>query len=312
MGDLSIAIPTMNRAKVLKELLDSILKQTISPKEVIIIDDSDNEETKNLTKQMLKNFSIKNIEIKYVRGGGEGLAQARNIGATYSTSEIHCSLDDDVILDKNYIKEILKVYENYPNALGVAGHIVNLSFSAFSNAINKLFPFFYTEQDKCKVFPAGISYPYPLTRIIKCEWLSGTNSSYRRKILQNFKWDENLKRYSLCEDMDISYRIQKTYPNSLYMTPYAKTIHNNSPLARIPSKDRTYMEVSYHTYFFFKNMKQTVGNMVNFVYCMFFGRFILKVLSLNPNSVIFIISAYLNLMKNLKEIKTGNFISKFN
>src|SRR5512147_2631117 len=110
MSDLSIAIPTRNRAKILRELLNSILSQTVSPKEVVVVDDSDNGDTKNLVRQMLRNFSDRGIEIKYVRGEGEGVTQARNISITHTTSEIHCSLDDDVVLDKDYIKEILNVF----------------------------------------------------------------------------------------------------------------------------------------------------------------------------------------------------------
>ncbi len=307
--DFAIAIPTLNRAEVIEELLSSILKQTVLPKEVIIVDDSKNKETENLVKRVLKDFSDNNIEIKYVRGKGQGLAEARNIGVTHSTSEIHCSLDDDVVLDKDYIKEIVKVYAAYPTALGVAGYVISQSPSARSNAINKLFPSFFEEQDKCRVLPTGISYPCPLTRIINCEWLSGTNSSYKRKILEQFKWDENLKRYSLCEDMDISYRIQKSHPKSLYMTPHAKVIHKNSERARISSEYRTHMEISYHTYFFFKNMKQTPWNLVNFVYGIFFGRFIASLLNKNGKSPIFTIKAECNMVRNLKEIREGIFAS---
>jgi cellulose synthase/poly-beta-1,6-N-acetylglucosamine synthase-like glycosyltransferase len=307
--NFSIAIATLNRPDVLKALLDSIFEQTILPKEVIIVDDSNNEKTKNLAEQLLKNFGTKKITLKYVRGGGAGLAQARNIGVTFSTSEIHGSLDDDVILHKDYIKEILKVYENYPDALGVAGHIENLCFSALSTAIGRVFSCFFTEQDKCRVFPTGISYPQPLTHIIESEWLSGTNSSYRRKILKKFKWDENLKRYSLCEDMDISYRIQTNHPKSLLMTPYAKVIHTNSQLARITSEYRTHMDISYHTYFFFKNMKQTYRNMLSFVYGIFFGRLVISITSRNPHYVVFTIKAQLDMMRNFKKVKRGIFKS---
>lgn len=307
MNDVSIAIPTLNRPEVLKVLLNSILKQTIIPKEAIIVDDSDNEKTKNLTDQMLKDFDSKKIQLKYVRGGGESVAQARNIGVTFSTSEIHCSIDDDVILHKNYIESILRVYEIFPNALGVAGHIENIHSSVLGRVLGRVFSFFYFEQDKCKVSPTGMSYPYPLTHIIECEWLSGTNCSYKRKILKNFKWDENLKGYALCDDMDISYRIQKKHPKSLFMTPYAKIIHTRSQLARITSEYRTYMEISHHTYFFFKNMKQTPRNMLSFVYGIFLGRIARAILFKKSYSLVFTIKAQLYLIRNMRNVRQGIF-----
>ena len=309
MSNLSIAIPTRNRAKILMELLDSILRQTVSPREVVVVDDSDNDDTKNLVKQMWRYFSDTGIEIKYVRGGGEGVTQARNIGITHATSEIHCSLDDDVVLDKDYIKEILNVFDHHSNALGVSGHVANIRIAAASNAFNKLFSLFHTSQDECRVFPAGISYPYPLTQIINCEWLSGTDCSYKRNIHQEFMWDENLKQYSLCDDMDISYRIQKSHPASLFITPNAKCNHKWTPLGRINSARQIYMEVYHHAYFFFKNMRQTTRNMLSFVFTMFLGNTLSKLLTWNMSSVILVIRANLSLVRNLQEIKAGNFPS---
>ncbi len=173
MSNLSVAIPTRNRDRILMELLASLLRQTVPPKEVVVVDDSDNDDTKNLVGQMLRELSDRGIEIKYVRGGGEGVTQARNIGIAHTTSEIHCSLDDDVVLDKDYIKEVLNVFDHNSNALGVSGHVTNIRTAAASNAFNKLFSLFHTSQNECRVFPAGISYPFPLTRVIDCEWLSG-------------------------------------------------------------------------------------------------------------------------------------------
>jgi GT2 family glycosyltransferase len=309
MVDCSIAIPTLNRAEVIEPLLYSILKQTIPPKQIFVVDDSTNADTENLVKRIAKSFSQKNIEIKYVRGKGQGVTEARNIGISLSTCDIHLSLDDDVVLHKNYIREILKVYSAYPNALGVAGHVINISFPTRSNAINKLFPFYFYEQNRARVLPTGISYPFPLTHVINGEWLNGSNVSYKRKIFEQFQWDEKLKRYSLCDDMDISYRIQKIYPQSLFITPNAKVLHKHSMLARIGSEYLTHMEISYHAYVFFKNMKPTAKNTVFFAYGIFLGRLVTSVFTRNCKSVIFTLKAQYNFVKNFKDIKQGVFAS---
>jgi glycosyltransferase involved in cell wall biosynthesis len=311
MPDVSIVIPTKNRMNNLEELLNSILGQTVLPKEVIIVDDSDDDKTQDLVEQMRRDFLNKNIEIKYIRGGGQGLAQARNIGAAHSTGEIYCGFDDDVIIDKDYIKEILNIYEEHPNALGVQGYVTSRRVkSASEYVVNKLCSGYYAERNKCKVLPLGMIYPHPLTGVIECEWLSGTNSSYRRNILRSFKWDENLKRYSLWEDVDISYRIHKCYPGSLYITPYAKIIHKHSLIGRMKSKDLVYMEVLYSAYFFLKNIKKTLSNIIIFIWGIFFGSLIFKLfegrrIRKNPNEIIFLISAYVYLLKHFKELKKG-------
>jgi len=305
MSQFSIAIPTRNRPQVLRVLLGSILSQTVAPKEVIVVDDSDNEATENLTAEMQKDFESRGVPLKYMRGGGESVTQARNMGIDASSGEICCSIDDDVVLHRDYIEEILGVYRSHPEALGVAGHIENLQLSGLSNGLNRAFSFFFTAQDRCRVRPTGTCYPAPLTRVINCEWFSGTNLSFKRQILEKFRWDEKLKKYSLCDDMDISYRIQKQKPKTLFMTPNAKVVHTYSKLARIPSDQRIQMEISYHAYFYFKNMKQTVVNTLRFMYGIFLGRLVLCIVSRNPQSVIFTIKAQLCLIRNMERVKHG-------
>lgn len=309
--NVSIVIPTRNRPNDLKVLLNSILVQAVLPTEIIVVDESSDDKTKNLVEYIRSEFLDKKVRIKYLRGGEEGVAQKRNIGLSHAIGDICLFLDDDIIIDKNYIKKILEVYEKHPNALGVGGYIITeaLPFSALSNSIKRVLFVFHFTSDACRVRPLGISLPYPLTKIINCGWLNGGTASYKREIFKDFRWDENLKAYSISEDKDLSYRICKRYPNSLFMTPYAKAIHTKSTAARLSNKYVIYMGVAHSAYVFYKNFKQTLQNNVFFVWGLFFGHLIHQVLTKNPNNVIFQIGAYLNLLKNLREIKKGNFAS---
>ena len=77
------------------------------------------------------------------------------------------------------------------------------------------------------------TYPYPnLNKIVLCEWLSAA-STYKKSILEEIKSDENFRKYSWNEDQDLSHRIFKKHPGSLFLTPYAKYSHEgSSALAR--------------------------------------------------------------------------------
>jgi hypothetical protein len=108
--------------------------------------------------------------------------------------------------------------------------------------------------------------------------------------------------------MDISYRIQQSHPNSLYLIPNAKVVHRGSQLGRITAEYRIQMEISYHAYFFFKNVKQTPWNIMNFVYGIF-GRFIISLLSMNGKSTFFTVKAQFNMLRHIKEVRAGNFAS---
>jgi len=306
---VSIVIPTRNRDEDLRELLHSILDQTILPIEVIVVDDSDNLSTKILVERLREVFSDKGILLKYVRGKEENrsISAARNLGAKESTGKIVFFMDDDTLPRMDYIEKILDVYKKYPNAVGVQGSMNLHIGSALGNAVNKVLFQPYVEKNSCRVHAAGMSFPSPLTRIIRSQWLSGTNSSYKKEVLKDFEWDENLRRYSLCEDVDLSFRVLRRHPNSLYSTPYARIVHKFSPVARTKTRELIYRHVTYSTYFFFKNMKQTPSNMLIFVWSMFFGRFVSMLLEKNRRSILFLIGAYVTLVRNFDHIKNGNF-----
>jgi len=312
---VSIIVSTFERAGELKDLLHSLLKQTKLPKEVIIVDDSNNFKTRDLVEQMYKDFSDMHIALMYRRNTrGKSLTIARNIGTECARGEIILFLDDDVILDEKYIENILKVYKNYPNAMGVQGYRKRNDFSSLNNLIHKFFRLHSLEKDRWVVLPSGEVQPYPLTKIISCERLSGMNQSYRREIFQSFMFDEKLKRWAYMEDVDFSYRVYKSYPSSLYVTPYARVVHKSSEVLTLSERSETYMITIYGIYFFYKNIKQGIVNKLIFAWSTV-GRLVIMLGGLLrmkrkfPKArwrFIHLLCSYAYALKHLKEIKSGD------
>ena len=313
---ISAIIPTYNRGDSLKETLDSLRKQTKLPEEVIIVDDSDNDEIENLVEHRKKEFNEKDILLKYIRNEREkSLTIARNIGIEDAIGDIILFLDGDVILDENYIKEILKVYEEHSDALGVQGYIMNMALPV--SVLDKIIFYPHREKEKCRVLPSTyITYPHALIKTVSCQWLSGSNQSYKRSVIENFKYDENLKRYSYKEDVDFSYRVYKKYPGSLYITPHAKLIHNKSHEGRLPNKTLIFMQHIYTLYFFYKNIDQTIKNKIIFIWCWIgylimnasisIMSFIIRGSKSGLVTVKYTIGAYVTCIRHLKEIKKGD------
>ena len=313
--NVSVIIPTYNRANDLKDALVSILKQNKPPKEVIIVDDSDDLRTSKMIESMREVFSYKRIALKYLRNTKErSITIARNMGIMHTTCEVVLFLDDDVILDKNYIREILKVYEKYPSAIGVQGYIKNFDHSWLTNLLNQAFFSFFLEKNKCRILPSGgNTYPYPLTKIVNCQWLSGTNQSYKKTLFHQFKFDEKLKKGSIGEDLDLSYRIYKTYPKALYATPYATLSHKKTKTSRPGMKSKVYMKTAYSFYLFYKNINQTILNKLTFILS-HLGRLIQELIGvfvkkdaqrLKLYSIKYLMDSYIFVLKHLKEIKEG-------
>jgi GT2 family glycosyltransferase len=322
---ISIVVPTYNRASDLKDLLFSILKQTRLPMEVIITDDSENFRTRDLIAQVRKYFSNKGVTLKYLHYlRRSSSSAARNRGMTYATGQIVLFLDDDVVLGKDYIKEILKIYKNNPKAFGVQGYVINtpklenLSLR-LRNQLRRIFFLYCLEKDKCRVLPSGANtYTNQIDKVIQCQWLQGCNQSFRFEVIRNEKFDENLKRYSFLEDVDFSYRLFKKYPNSLYMTPYAKVFHKWSKAERLSVKLYVYTQTVNRTYFFYKHFGQSLQNKLIFIWSSI-GRMVfpsllivtqMLLLKKFPRSKIrylcFLIKSHIYTLKHLKEIRIGN------
>jgi len=90
--DLSVIIPTYNRAPLLERAIASVLKQTVLPREIIIIDDGSDDQTSNVVRR-IENFS--DLNLLYHKQKNRGPASARNRGIEMSSSAFLAFLDSD-------------------------------------------------------------------------------------------------------------------------------------------------------------------------------------------------------------------------
>ena len=307
---VSVIIPTYNRQKDLKTCLNSILHQTKLPREVIIVDDSDNDKIENLIKEENSSFGNKNIDLRYIRNKrGKSLTIARNVGIDNSTGDIVLFLDDDVILNKDYIEEITRVFDKDSEKRigGVVGNILlenrQKSFGAFIfSLIETLFFLDQCSGDgkfRLSGFPTG-HVELSEDRIQEVEVLSGANMSFRREIFDEFRFDENLKGYAFMEDCDIAYRVSRKYQN-IY-TPFAKLIHNLSPTARDKEYARMKMMIKNHYYLFKKNFPQDFKHRFAFWWSVA-GLFVMALTGRNKEGIKGLMSGILDIIRNQNKIK---------
>jgi glycosyltransferase involved in cell wall biosynthesis len=230
IASISIVVPTYDRAESIKRLFKSILDQDISPLEVIIVDDTPSSDVEELCKNWHPLFAEKGVELIYLRNPRRrSAAVARNVGAEHARGDIVLFLDTDIVLLPGYLQGILRTFQENPNAVGVSGYIVNIGEAsrrvrllALKNLFNLVFKAYYRYlPNRCRFF----EYPSQLTRTVNCEWLTSSNTAYKREVFLKYKFDENLEGYSFMEDVLLSYKIFRDYPKGLYITPLAKCIH---------------------------------------------------------------------------------------
>lgn len=103
--NLSIIIPCYNVENYIEQCLNSIVQQTVQPKEIICIDDGATDNTANVIQAFAQKFSC----VKYIYQTNQGVSQARNIGINQATGQYIQFVDPDDILHPNLFATFLKV-----------------------------------------------------------------------------------------------------------------------------------------------------------------------------------------------------------
>ena len=97
--EFSLIMGTLNRAKETAICLRSLLKQKFKDFEVIIIDQSTDEETRKLA----YGAEFGGLNIIYTHVDFRGLSRARNAGLALASGRYFALIDDDAGYDENYL-----------------------------------------------------------------------------------------------------------------------------------------------------------------------------------------------------------------
>lgn len=104
---VSVVIPTYNRKDFLRETLNSLAQQTYPSDhfEVIVVDDGSTDGTKEIGAEMFP------FTLRYFWQTNQGDAAARNVGAQQSGADILVFLDDDILIESDYLTYLVCEHE---------------------------------------------------------------------------------------------------------------------------------------------------------------------------------------------------------
>ena len=105
---VSVIIPIYNVAPYLRECLDSILSQTYSNLQIILVNDGSTDESENIAKEYLRDSRM---ELVSVLNGG--LSRARNTGLEKAIGEYIYFIDSDDYIHHKFISELVEVVQKY-------------------------------------------------------------------------------------------------------------------------------------------------------------------------------------------------------
>ena len=116
---ISVVIPLYNKQNVVVHTLRSVLNQTISDFEIVVVDDGSTDDSLAVVQ------AIKDERIRVIHKENGGVSSARNVGVKAAKGQYVALLDGDDYWDPTFLEEQLKLIEDFPEA-GMWG--VNYAF----------------------------------------------------------------------------------------------------------------------------------------------------------------------------------------
>ena len=184
---ISVIIPTFNRRKTLRRAIESVRNQSLSPFEILIIDDGSNDGTKEWVKESFQ-------DIKYIYQNNQGVSSARNKGIKYAYGDWIAFLDsDDEWLPSKLYEQVKAIGSNpeikffHTNEIWIRNEVRVNQMKKHKKHGGYIFE---KCLDICRVSPSSV--------LIKKEIFDDIGT-----------FDESLR---VCEDYDLWLRITSKYP----------------------------------------------------------------------------------------------------
>lgn len=215
--ELAIIVPTKDRPDDLNRFLQSLRRQEVKPTQIIIVDSG----SKDLG-DILNGFS--NLQINYIKKNQPSLTFQRNVGIRMlkENASLVAFFDDDIALEENSLKNMMKFWENASEDVG--GACFNNMSQPFKRP--KFFEkiFIVNSELPGKMLPSGFqSIPCAVDRTMQIDWLIGCAMVFRKEIFREFLFDERFSGYARYEDVDFSYRVGKKF--KIFVVADAKVKH---------------------------------------------------------------------------------------
>ena len=107
---VSVVIPLYNKEKSVRATLESVRAQSYTDWECIVVDDGSTDKSLEVAEQ----FKILDLRFKVLSQQNAGVSAARNAGIMAAKGEYVAFLDGDDLWDKDFLKELARLMEDYP------------------------------------------------------------------------------------------------------------------------------------------------------------------------------------------------------
>ena len=193
--EISVIVPVYNVEPYLRKCVDSLLNQTISGYEIILVDDGSTDGSGFICDEYAASHPL---IVRVIHQRNQGVSAARNAGIDQSQSKYITFVDGDDWVDNQYLAALYAGITQYDADLSCCGIVYDTSKSDISPVNSSGFDSLSKSDVIQRILLDPQFYGY------------GVNKLFKRDMLHGLRFDTALK---MSEDM-------------WFVVSYAKNIHN--------------------------------------------------------------------------------------
>lgn len=174
---ISIIMPVYNSENYLDKSIQSVLNQTYTDFEFIIVDDGSTDKSWEICCK----YAEKDTRVKCYKVKNRGVSEARNYGLVHATKEYIRFVDSDDELPLDSLEKLIYPFENHPKSDLVIGKFKATSCEVFNEEIEGE----YSHHDFLETFSSHVPAFY-----YGVNW----NKLYKKSIIEkyNIRFDKNV------------------------------------------------------------------------------------------------------------------------
>lgn len=262
---VSVIIPTLNRPRTLKVTLESIAASDAVPAQLIVVDQSEQEDVRDEIRQIC-NYYAGTMNVQYVFQETPSSTKARNKGIEYAGQPVITFCDDDICVKSDTFRQIDAVMSETDISM-VAG--IDLNEGIGNSVMGYVFGRKSYRNRRIGHVTLSLYGRFPSAEIsgeTETQWAMGFFFCVKRECLTRWKirWDEMLTSYAYAEDLDFSYSYYKRSCEEglkCILTPRVAVYHMCSREWRISTYKSAAMNVINREYLSYKHFKTPLSRL---------------------------------------------------